>query len=159
MLELLAKHSGIDISIDASGDTEVDLHHTVEDTGIVLGQALDKALGDRKGIERYGWVMMPMDEVRCDVALDIGGRSNFVFDVVFSGEDKEAGFDFSLVREFMKAISDNLKATIHFKIEEKPHTYPNDHHKSEAVFKGLARALRQAVKITADDIPSTKGVI
>ncbi len=158
MLELLAKYSLIDMEIDAKGDTQVDLHHTVEDTGITLGKALDKALGDRKGIERYGWAMMVMDEVRCDVAIDIGGRPNLVYGVRFAGFDRKTGFDFSLIKEFMKALSDNLKATIHI-TRIKHSKDDSNHHIAEAVFKGLARALRQAVKITGEDIPSTKGTI
>ncbi len=158
MLELLAKYSLIDMEIDAKGDTQVDLHHTVEDTGITLGKALDKALSDRRGIERYGWAMMVMDEVRCDVAIDIGGRPNLVYGVRFAGFDRKTGFDFSLIKEFMKALSDNLKATIHI-TRVKHSKDDNNHHIAEAVFKGLARALRQAVKITGEDIPSTKGTI
>ncbi|MBN2406833.1 MAG: imidazoleglycerol-phosphate dehydratase HisB [Elusimicrobia bacterium] len=161
MLELLSKHSGIDIDISAKGDTEVDLHHTVEDIGIVLGEALLKALDDRKGIERYGWVMMPMDEVRCDVALDLGGRSNLVYKVYFdnSADKKESDFEFVLIREFMKALSDHMKATMHFFHHSYEGEVTTNHHIAEAVFKGLARALRQAVRVTGDTIPSTKGVI
>jgi len=162
MLELLSKHSGISMDISVKGDTEVDLHHTVEDTGIVLGQALASALGDRKGIERYSSVMMVMDEVRCDVAVDLGGRSNIVYRVPrLNGKFNESeGFDYSMIKEFMKALCDNLKATIHIEQHEYPEiTDDNRHHIAEAVFKGLARALSKAVKITGTEIPSSKGVI
>ncbi|MFH1415091.1 MAG: imidazoleglycerol-phosphate dehydratase HisB [Elusimicrobiota bacterium] len=172
MLELLSKHSGVDMDIDVKGDTEVDLHHTVEDTGIVLGEALLQALGDKKGIERYASVMMVMDEVRCDVALDLGGRPNLVYLVSVFGQisaDKKSGFDYSLIKEFMKAVSDNLKATIHIHhvtadildilgADSTNYNF-NYHHVAEAIFKGLARTLKQAVKITGQDIPSTKGMI
>lgn len=156
MLELLSKHSGIDMSITAKGDTDVDPHHTIEDIGIGLGEAINKALGERAGIERFGWVMMPMDEVRCDVSVDLSGRSNLVYEVKFSpawGNDDD--FDYSLIKEFMKSLSENLKATIHVILA----MGDNNHHIAESVFKGLARALRQAVKISSDDIPSTKGVL
>jgi imidazoleglycerol-phosphate dehydratase len=157
MLELLSKHSGIDISLTAKGDTEVDNHHTVEDVGISLGEALTKALGDHKGIERYGWVMMTMDECRCDVSIDLGGRANLVYNVDFSetAYDSEKGFDYKLIKEFMKALTDNLKSTLHINT-----VYgDNNHHIAEAVFKGLARSLKQAVKVTGSEIPSSKGVI
>jgi imidazoleglycerol-phosphate dehydratase len=142
MLELLSKHSGIDMEINAKGDTEVDLHHTIEDTGIALGEALNKALGDRKGIERYASIMMPMDLV-------------YKVDFPEGSYDKEQGFDFALIEEFIVALSNNLKATVHVHY----FTGSNNHHIAEAVFKGLARALKQAVKITGEDIPSTKGMI
>ncbi len=163
MLELLSRHSGIDMEIDVKGDIEVDLHHTVEDTGIALGETILKALGDKKGIERYASVMMVMDEVRCDVALDIGGRGKLVYRVaeLNSQYDKEGGFDYSLIKEFMEALSNNMKATLH--IHHKTYAQiaesENKHHIAEAIFKGLARTLRQAVRITGEEIPSTKGII
>ncbi|MFC2091384.1 imidazoleglycerol-phosphate dehydratase HisB [Elusimicrobiota bacterium] len=163
MLELLSKHSGIDMEIKVEGDTQVDLHHTVEDTGIVLGEALGEALGDKKGIERYASIMMVMDKVRCDVALDLGGRSNLVFYMpALMFESAFEDFDYQLVEEFMKAFSDGLKATLHISdpyAAGKDPTSGNKHHLAEAVFKGLARVLKQAVKITGEDIPSTKGTI
>ncbi len=155
MLELLSKHSGIDIKIEASGDTEVDLHHTVEDTGIVLGKAFNRALGSRKGIERYGYSMMPMDETRCDVCVDLGGRSNLVYNLQYPGGNTEE-FDYSLLKEFLKAFADHSRSTIHVNSVYSPESA---HHAAEAAFKGLARALRQAVKVTSEDLPSTKGLI
>lgn len=165
MLELLAKHSGIDMEISVKGDTEVDLHHTVEDTGIELGKAINKALGDRKGIERYSSIMMPMDEVRVDVAIDLGGRSNLKYWVqnldipIGNQSEKDQGFDYTTIKEFMKALSDNMKSTIHVAHYIYSGESANKHHIAEAIFKGLARTLRQAVKITGKDIPSTKGII
>ncbi len=155
MLELLSKHSGIDIKINAKGDTEVDLHHTVEDTGIVLGKAFDKALGNRKGIERYGYSMMPMDETRCDVCIDLGGRANLVYNLEYPVGNTEE-FDYLLLKEFLKAFADNSRATIHINSVYSPESA---HHAAEAAFKGFARALRQAVKVTSSDMPSTKGLI
>lgn len=163
MLELLSKHSCIDMEIDAKGDTEVDLHHTMEDTGIALGEAIAEALGDKKGIERYASVMMVMDEVRVDVALDIGGRGKLIYRVnqLDNQYDKEKGFDYSLIKEFIEALSTNMKVTLHIN-----HYTPaqitqteNKHHIAEAIFKGLARSLKQAVKVISDTIPSTKGVV
>ncbi|MGM0568783.1 MAG: imidazoleglycerol-phosphate dehydratase HisB [Elusimicrobiota bacterium] len=157
MLELLAKHSGIDMQIKASGDTEVDLHHTVEDTGIVLGKAFDEALGDRKGIERYGYSMMPMDETRCDVCVDLGGRANLVYNVDYPYlPDSVESFDYGLLKEFLKAFADNSRSTIHI---NRVYSAESAHHLAEAVFKGLARALRQAVRVTSGEMPSTKGLI
>ncbi|MFW6134021.1 MAG: imidazoleglycerol-phosphate dehydratase HisB [Elusimicrobiota bacterium] len=157
MLELFSKHSKIDLELKAKGDTLVDLHHTIEDIGIVLGQTVSQALEKRKGIERYGWSIVPMDEVRCDVCVDLGGRSNLVYKVDFpkGSYDKDKGFDYTLIKEFIKALSDNLKATIHINIAYGQ----NNHHIAEAIFKGLAKAVSQAVKITGDKIPSTKGTL
>ncbi len=155
MLELLSKHSGIDMNIKANGDTEVDPHHTVEDVGIVLGQVIDAALGDRKGIERYASIMMPMDETRCDVVLDLGGRSNLVYRIN-ENMKSENKFDFTLFKSFMKAFSDNLKATLHINLVYDEGDF---HHAAEAVFKGLARTLKKGIRITGEDLPSSKGVI
>ena len=147
-------------------DLDVDQHHSVEDAGYALGEAIKNALGNKKGIERYACVMMVMDEVRCDVAIDLGGRNNLIFNMnaltlaEYSDEsDKE--FDYSLVKEFMKALTDELKATLHiddpyYQIDR---SRVNKHHLAEAAFKGLARVLKKAVSITGTDIPSTKGVI
>ncbi|MDA3792792.1 MAG: imidazoleglycerol-phosphate dehydratase HisB [Elusimicrobia bacterium] len=156
MLELFSKHSGIDMAVKITGDTEVDMHHTVEDTAIVMGQTIKKALGQSMGIERYGWSMLVMDEVRCDVALDLSGRPNMVYNVDYPGRwDGPDDFDYDLIKEFIKALADNLKATIH--INKVYGT--NNHHIAEAVFKGLAKSLKMAVEITGEDIPSTKGKI
>lgn len=155
MLELLSKHSGIDMDIEASGDTDVDPHHTVEDVGIVLAGAIDEALGERRGIERYASIMLPMDETRCDVALDLGGRANLVYRVN-ENMKSEKKIDFTLLRSFMKAFSDNLKATIHIQLVYDEGDF---HHAAEAMFKGLARTLRKAVEVTGEDLPSSKGAI
>ena len=156
MLELLAKHSAVDIEVDADGDLAVDEHHTVEDVGIVLGDALSRALGERRGIRRYGF-LLPMDESLAQVALDLGGRPYLVFDAEFRRE-RVGGLPTELVEDFFKALSDSLKANIHVKL----HYGRNDHHKIEAIFKAFARSLRMALERderTEDDVPSTKGAL
>ncbi len=154
MLTLLARHSAIDLQVKASGDTHIDYHHTVEDVGIALGEALRESLGDKKGIERYGSAAVPMDEAIARVAVDLGGCAYLVFKVDFPTE-KVGDFDIGLVEEFMQAVANNGAMNLHI---EAP--YGRDtHHISEAVFKGLARALRTAVRVTGTDIPSTKGKI
>jgi imidazoleglycerol-phosphate dehydratase len=155
MLEQVARHSGIDIEISAKGDLHIDMHHTVEDTGIGLGQALREALGDRKGIGRYADVHLPMDETLTRVALDVSGRPFLVFKSEFTAP-KIGDFDTELVREFFQAFAMNAGITLHVET-----LYgANSHHIAESCFKGLARALRVAIAIDArrkDDIPSTKG--
>lgn len=154
MLELFSKHSLIDLEIAAKGDLEIDEHHTVEDIGIVLGQTIAKALGDKRGIERYGF-LLPMDEALAEVALDLGGRSYFVWDVKFKRE-MVGDMPTELFEDFFQAFADNLKANLHINLRYGR----NDHHKAEAIFKGVARALRFAVsqdKRNADLMPSTKG--
>lgn len=156
MLELLAKHSGVDLDIRAEGDLEVDEHHTVEDVGLALGEALSRALGDRRGIRRYGF-LLPMDESLAQVAIDLGGRPYLVFNVELSRE-RVGELPTELVHDFFKALSDALKANVHINL----HYGRNDHHKIEAVFKAFARALRAAVEDDprfGDQVPSTKGVI
>jgi imidazoleglycerol-phosphate dehydratase len=154
MLDLLSRHSLIDLSVEAKGDLEVDAHHTVEDVGIVLGQALEKALGDKRGIYRYGWAIVPMDESLAQVAIDLSGRPAFVFNVKFKSESI-GGFPVELVEEFLKAFCTNARMNLHVSV---PYG-TNNHHISEAIFKALAKALRQAT--SADprnaDVPSTKG--
>ena len=154
MLDLLAKHSLIDATIHAQGDLEVDSHHTVEDVGIVLGQALDKAAGDKRGIQRYGWAMVPMDESMAQVAVDLSGRPALVFNVKFTGETIGA-FPVELVEEFFKSLANNARMNLHINV---PYG-ANNHHIAEAIFKAAARALRAA--LTTDprnpDVPSTKG--
>src|SRR5215218_6693944 len=154
MLDLLARHALLDMSIDAKGDLEVDAHHTVEDVGIVLGQALEKALGDKRGIYRYGWSIVPMDESLAQVAIDLSGRPAFVFNVTFTGETVGA-FPVELVEEILKALSTSARMNLHVSV---PYG-TNNHHISEAIFKSLAKALRQAVSQDPrnDDVPSTKG--
>jgi imidazoleglycerol-phosphate dehydratase len=154
MLTLLSRHGGFDLDVKAAGDTNVDYHHTVEDVGIALGQALKEALGDKSGIERYGWAMVPMDESLARVAVDLGGRPYLVFKAEFPSE-KSGEFDAALVEEFMQALANNAAINLHIDV---PYGR-NTHHISEAIFKALARALRQAVKVTGGGIPSTKGTL
>jgi imidazoleglycerol-phosphate dehydratase len=155
MLDLLARHSRIDIAVKAKGDLHIDHHHTTEDVGIALGQAVKQALGEMKGITRYADVHMPMDEALTRVALDISGRPFLVFRVEF-GRDKVGSFDTELVREWFQAFAMNAGVTLHVET-----LYGgNDHHIAESCFKGLARALRAAVAIdprAAGEVPSTKG--
>ena len=157
MLDLLARHSRIDIRVKAAGDLHIDQHHTTEDTGIALGQAVRQALGDMKGITRFGDVHVPMDESLTRVAVDISGRPFMVFRVAF-GRDKVGAFDTELVREWFQAFAMNAGITLHVET-----LYgANDHHIAESCFKGLARALRAAVAIdvrAAGEVPSTKGVL
>jgi imidazoleglycerol-phosphate dehydratase len=155
MLDLLARHSRIDMMVKASGDLHIDHHHTTEDVGIALGQAVKQALGDMRGIARYADVHLPMDEALTRVAIDISGRPFLVFKSAFS-RDKIGTFDTELVREWFQAFAMNAGITLH--VETLYGT--NDHHISESCFKGLARALRTAVAIdprAKDEVPSTKG--
>jgi len=154
MLDLLGRHSLIDLAVQAQGDLQVDAHHTVEDVGIVIGQALEKAIGDKRGINRYGWAIVPMDESLAQVALDLSGRPAFVFNVKFTGESIGA-FPVELVEEFFKSVAINAKMNLHINV---PYG-SNNHHIAEAIFKATARALRQAVSHDPrnDDVPSTKG--
>ena len=155
MLDLLARHSRIDLTVKAVGDLHIDHHHTTEDTGIALGQAVKQALGDMKGITRYADVHVPMDEALTRVALDISGRPFLVFKAEFV-RDKVGTFDTELVQEWFQAFAMNSGVTLHVAT-----LYgTNDHHIAESCFKGLARALRAAVAIdpkAAGEIPSTKG--
>ena len=155
MLDLLARHSRIDITVKARGDLHVDHHHTTEDVAIAVGQAMKQALGDMKGITRYADAHMPMDETLTRVALDISGRPVLVFKVEFV-RDKVGTFDTELVSEWFRAFAMNSGMTLHVET-----LYGgNDHHIAESCFKGLARALRAAVAIdaaAANEIPSTKG--
>ncbi len=155
MLDLLARHSRIDIEVKAKGDLHIDHHHTTEDVGIALGQAVKQALGDMKGITRYADVHVPMDEALTRVAIDISGRPFLVFKANFT-RDKIGAFDTELVNEWFQAFAMNSGMTLH--VETLYGT--NDHHISESCFKGLARALRVALAIdprAANEIPSTKG--
>src|SRR2546427_13169079 len=155
MLDLLARHSRIDITVKADGDLHVDHHHTTEDVGIALGQAVKQALGTMKGITRYADVHVPMDEALTRVALDISGRPVLVFKAEFV-RDKVGSFDTELVQEWFQAFVMNAGVTLH--VETLYGT--NDHHIAESCFKGLARALRAAVAIdarAANEVPSTKG--
>jgi imidazoleglycerol-phosphate dehydratase len=155
MLDLLARHSRIDMTVKAAGDLHIDYHHTTEDVGIALGQAVKQALGDMRGITRYADVHLPMDEALTRVAIDISGRPFLVFKSAFS-RDKIGAFDTELVREWFQAFAMNAGITLHVET-----LYgANDHHISESCFKGLARALRAAVAVdprAKDEVPSTKG--
>lgn len=154
MLELLSKHSGIDIKICAKGDINVDFHHTVEDVGIALGECILKALGNKKGINRYGFFILPMDETLVECATDLSGRGFLNYDVKYYTENI-GDFPTEMVEEFFRAVSDNLKANIHI-----VRRYgKNSHHIAEAVFKSFGRSIREAVKIVGDEIPSTKGTL
>jgi imidazoleglycerol-phosphate dehydratase len=157
MLDLLARHSRIDMEIKAKGDLHIDHHHTTEDVGIALGQAVKQALGDMKGITRYADVHLPMDEALTRVAIDISGRPFLVFKVDFV-RDKVGPFDTELVQEWFQAFAINAAVTLHVAT-----LYgTNDHHIAESCFKGLARALRAATAIdprAAHEVPSTKGTL
>ena len=157
MLDLLSRHSLVDLKVEAKGDLHVDAHHTVEDVGIVLGQALEKALGDKRGIYRYGWAVVPMDESLAQVAIDLSGRPAFVFQVPFKGSSIGT-FPAELVEEFLKALATNGKMNLHVSV---PYG-SNNHHIAEAIFKATAKALRQAVSPdprAAGQVPSTKGTL
>ena len=156
MLELLAGHSMMDLEVEAEGDLDVDEHHTVEDVGIVLGQAISEALGERRGIRRYGF-LLPMDETLARVAVDLGGRSYLVFRADFARE-RVGDLPTELVEDFLKALADHLEANLHVTVEYGR----NEHHKIEAIFKGLGRALRAAVEQDprlGQELPSTKGTL
>src|SRR4051794_16488288 len=157
MLDLLTRHSLIDLSVGAKGDLQVDAHHTVEDVGIVLGQALEKALGDKRGIYRYGWAIVPMDESLAQVAIDLSGRPAFVYHVQYRGS-LIGQFPVELVEEFFKALATTAKMNLHIAV---PYG-TNNHHIAEAIFKAVAKALRQAITTdprAADQVPSTKGTL
>jgi imidazoleglycerol-phosphate dehydratase len=156
MLDLLARHGRLDLDVKVSGDLETGGHHTVEDTGIVLGQALDEALGDRAGIYRYGDAIVPMDEARALCAIDVSGRP-YLRMLAELPAGSTGGFDHELLEEFFRAVVNNAKLTVHLEIQ----AAGNAHHMIEAAFKAFARALRGAVTIdpTEPGVPSTKGVL
>ncbi|HEY7649954.1 MAG TPA: imidazoleglycerol-phosphate dehydratase HisB [Methylomirabilota bacterium] len=155
MLEAWSKHGLMDLAVEASGDVEVDIHHTVEDVGIVLGQTLREALGDRKGIVRYGTAFVPMDEALIAASVDISGRPFLVFNVPVA-RTRVSNFDLDMLQEFFRALAFNAEITLHVTM----HYGHNLHHITEAVFKAVGRALAEATRINpriADQIPSTKG--
>lgn len=157
MLELFARHGRFDLAVDCKGDTNVDFHHTTEDIGIALGQAFRESLGDKRGIYRYGNMVLPMDEALVLCAVDISGRSYLGFDVEFPAQ-KVGDFDTELVKEFMAALSRELGMNLHIRML----AGENTHHMIEGIFKCLGRVMRQACAIEeefADEIPSTKGVL
>ncbi len=156
MLELLKKHALIDLTVQAKGDIHVDYHHTVEDVGLVLGQALNQALGERKGIVRYGFASIPMDEALCETSLDLGGRPFLVMQCAMK-HMMVRDFEVKLVEEFFRAVSVEARSNIHLR-----QIYGDEaHHVCEGLFKSFARALRQAKAIDPNEkgVPSSKGVI
>lgn len=156
MLDLLALHGRIDLAVKVSGDLQTGAHHTVEDTAIVLGQALDAALGQRGGINRYGAATVPMDEARASCAIDISGRPFTLFEAGLPG-GTTGGFEHELTEEFFRALANAAKLTVHMRVE----AGSNAHHMIEAAFKAFGRALREAVTIGPDAtfMPSTKGTL
>ena len=156
MLELLKKHALVDLTVKAKGDIDVDYHHTVEDVGLVIGKALDEALGDRKGIVRYGFASVPMDEALCETSLDLGGRPFIVMQCPMK-HAMVRDFEVKLVEEFFRAVSVEARANIHLR-----QIYGDEaHHVCEGLFKSFARALRAAVAVDPREkgVPSSKGVI
>ncbi len=153
MLELFSVHSGVDLRVKCVGDTEVDFHHSVEDIGICLGQAMKAALGDKKGIARFSDRVVPMDECAAMVALDISGRPYLNFEDKLTGKVGE--FDAELVEEFMRAFAFNAGVNLYIKLLKGG----NMHHEAEAIFKAFAKCVQDAVKVVSDVIPSSKGVL
>ncbi|HOI40163.1 MAG TPA: imidazoleglycerol-phosphate dehydratase HisB [Methanobacterium sp.] len=153
MLESFARHSLFDLKVEATGDLEIDDHHTVEDVGIVLGEALQKALGDKKGIRRMAHALIPMDESLAMVALDLSGRNYTVLDLNFH-QNKVGDLSTENVSHFLESFAQTGKINLHARCEGK-----NDHHQVEALFKALARALSDATRIVHEQMPSTKGVL
>jgi imidazoleglycerol-phosphate dehydratase len=156
MLDLLARHGRLGLVVEARGDLDTGAHHTVEDVGIVFGQALDEALGDRAGIRRYGSALVPMDEALAECAIDVSGRPLCVFDAELPATSI-AGFDTELTEEFFRAVANSAKLTLHVSVRYGT----NVHHMIEACFKAFARALRVAVSVDPDEsgVPSTKGTL
>jgi imidazoleglycerol-phosphate dehydratase len=157
MLDLLARHARLDLDVRVSGDLQTGAHHTAEDTAIVLGQALDQALGERAGIYRYGQAVVPMDEARAACAIDISGRPLVVFAAPSLPPGATGGFDHELAEEFFRALANAAKLTVHLEIQ----AGSNAHHMIEAAFKAFARALRAAVALDPSEpgVPSTKGTL
>ncbi|HEX4082416.1 MAG TPA: imidazoleglycerol-phosphate dehydratase HisB [Acidimicrobiales bacterium] len=158
MVEQLGRHGGFDLSVEATGDLHVDAHHTVEDVGIVVGQCLAEALGDKAGVRRFASLSLPLDEALVDVALDLSGRPYLAYDVPFAPDTAGLGsppFDPQLAEEFWRAFATAAALTLHVRLREGKNT----HHIVEASFKGVARALRDAVRVEGVGIPSTKGAL
>ena len=156
MLDLLARHARLDLDVKVTGDLQTGAHHTAEDTAIALGQALDRALGDRVGIYRYGYWVVPMDEARASCVIDISGRPHTVFEAQLP-PGATGGFDHELAEEFFRALANAAKLTLHLQVQ----AGTNAHHMIEAAFKAFARALREAVALdpTESGVPSTKGTL
>ena len=157
MLDLLARHGRLDLDVNVSGDLQTGAHHTAEDTGLALGQALDEALGDRAGIHRYAHAVVPMDEARASCAIDVSGRPLLVFEAPQLPAGTTGGFDHELAEEFFRAVVTNARLTVHLSLA----AGTNAHHMIEALFKAFARALRAAIAIdpTETGVPSTKGTL
>ncbi|XAL99432.1 imidazoleglycerol-phosphate dehydratase HisB [Phycisphaeraceae bacterium D3-23] len=159
MLDHVARHGRLSSHITCEGDTHVDDHHTVEDVGIALGEAILQAVGDKRGIERYGHASVPMDESLANVSLDLSGRPALVFKVESNSFNDPAGkigtFDTQLVKEFFNAVANHARMNLHVHVP----WGENNHHIAEAIFKAFGRALRDAVSVTGDDVPSTKGAL
>jgi len=156
LLDALARHGGLDLELRVEADLETGPHHSVEDTGLALGQALDRALGERAGIRRFGHAVVPMDEARSSCAIDVSGRPFLAFEGEFPAERVES-FDTDLVEEFLRALANAAKLTVHLRVE----AGTNAHHMVEASFKAFARALRAAVELDPGEggVPSTKGLL
>ncbi len=154
MLAHLSKHGKIDLVLRAKGDLNVDAHHTIEDIAICLGECLVKALGDKKGIARYGHSSVPMEETIANVSIDLSGRSSCVYNVDYR-TDKIGDFDVECLEEMLRSFSNTGKFNLHINV---PYG-TNSHHIAEAIFKGLGQALAEAVKIVGTDVPSTKGIL
>lgn len=153
MFELFAFHGNFDLKIEAKGDIHVDYHHLVEDLGIVLGKCIEKALEDRKGIKRYGFASIPMDEALTQVSLDLGGRAFLIYNVSVEGYIKD--IDIRLFEEFFRAVANNAKINLHVNL-----VYGKDlHHIVESIFKAFAKSLNEASRIIGENVPSTKGII
>ena len=154
MLTHLSKHSKVDIVLKAKGDLEVDAHHTVEDVAICLGECLIEAIGDKKGIARYGYSSVPMEDALANVTLDLSGRASYLYNVSYR-TDKIGDFDVECIDEMLRSFANNGKLNLHINV---PYG-ANSHHIAEAIFKAIGLALGQAVKIVGEDIPSTKGTL
>ena len=156
LLDAVARHGGLDLDVAVQGDLETGPHHTVEDTGLALGQGLDEALGDRSGIRRFGHAVVPMDEARASCSIDVSGRPFTAFEAAFPAE-RVADFDTDLAEEFMRAVANTAKLTLHLRVE----AGDNAHHMVEVAFKAFARALRGAVSLDerVSGVPSTKGIL
>ena len=157
MLDAFARHGGFDLDVDAKGDLQTGSHHTVEDVGIVIGQALDEALDDRSGITRFGHAVVPMDDARAAAAIDVSGRPYVAFDGLEIPSGVIGGFETELVEEFVRAVANNAKLTVHVTVERGR----DPHHMVESCFKAFARALREACSYdpNVSGIPSTKGLL
>jgi imidazoleglycerol-phosphate dehydratase len=159
MLSQLGKHSGMNVAIDCVGDLDIDAHHTVEDVGIALGEAVREALGDKAGVRRFASILVPLDEALVEVALDLSGRPFLVYEVDFAFDDRNLigtpGFDPQLAEEFWRAFAMAAMFTLHIRTR----SGKNTHHIIEASFKAVARALRDAVRVESTGVPSTKGTL